>query len=142
MTGERSGAVSGSNGGDELTEREREPLAFEKTAWRYAGAKETAIRDLFGLSARQYYQVVNTLIDRQEAYVHDPPLVKRARGAMTEVAYAATAAELERNLTALQVRLDLAEGQCQRNSDPLEQMESAAALMRSMWLRPPASTAG
>lgn len=63
----------------DLTEREREILAFEKTTWRYAGAKESAIRDLFGLSGMQYGQIVNALIDRPEAYVHDPSLVKRLR---------------------------------------------------------------
>jgi hypothetical protein len=63
----------------ELTDREREILAFEKTRWQYAGAKESAIRDLFGLSGTQYAQALNALIDRPEAYVHDPPLVKRLR---------------------------------------------------------------
>lgn len=62
-----------------LTDRELEILAFEKSRWKYPGAKETAIRDLFDLSPHRYYQIVNALIDRQEAYVHDPPLVKRLR---------------------------------------------------------------
>ncbi len=48
----------------ELTEREREILAFERQWWKYAGAKETAIRDLFGMSATRYYQVLNALVDR------------------------------------------------------------------------------
>lgn len=68
----------------ELNDREREILAFEKTQWRYAGARETAIRDLFGLSATQYAQTVNALLDREEAYVHDPQLVKRLRRLRTE----------------------------------------------------------
>jgi hypothetical protein len=67
-------AVAGS-----LTDREREILAFERQWWKYAGAKETAIRDLFDLSATRYYQTLNTLIDRPEALVHDPMLVKRLR---------------------------------------------------------------
>ena len=62
-----------------LTEREREILAFERQWWKYAGAKETAIRDLFDLSATRYYQTLNALIDRPEALVHDPMLVKRLR---------------------------------------------------------------
>ena len=67
-------AVTGS-----LSERDREILAFERQWWKYAGAKETAIRDLFDLSATRYYQTLNALIDRPEALVADPLLVKRLR---------------------------------------------------------------
>ena len=67
-------AASGS-----LSGREREILAFERQWWKYAGAKETAIRDLFDMSATRYYQTLNALIDRPEALVHDPMLVKRLR---------------------------------------------------------------
>jgi hypothetical protein len=66
-------------GADGLTEREREILAFERQWWKYAGAKEAAVRDLFGMSATRYYQVLNALIDRPEALVADPMLVKRLR---------------------------------------------------------------
>ena len=64
---------------DGLTEREHEVLSFERQWWKYAGAKEQAIRDLFGLSATRYYQLLNALIDRPEALVADPMLVKRLR---------------------------------------------------------------
>ena len=63
----------------QLTEREREILAFERQWWKYAGAKETAIRDLFDLSATRYYQILNALIDRPDALMADPMLVKRLR---------------------------------------------------------------
>jgi hypothetical protein len=63
----------------ELSATEREILAFERQWWKYAGAKEQAIKDLFDLSATRYYQVLNALIDRPEALVHDPMLVKRLR---------------------------------------------------------------
>jgi Protein of unknown function (DUF3263) len=63
----------------ELTERDREMLAFERQWWKYAGAKEQAVRELFGMSATRYYQVLNALIDRPEALAHDPMLVKRLR---------------------------------------------------------------
>ncbi|GAC1570366.1 MAG: DUF3263 domain-containing protein [Pseudarthrobacter sp.] len=62
-----------------LSDRERAILSFERQWWKYAGAKETAIRDLFDLSATRYYQTLNALIDRPEALVHDPMLVKRLR---------------------------------------------------------------
>jgi hypothetical protein len=62
-----------------LTEREQQILAFERQWWKYAGAKEQALRDLFDLSATRYYQVLNALIDRPEALECDPMLVKRLR---------------------------------------------------------------
>jgi hypothetical protein len=65
--------------GSGLTEREQGILAFERQWWQYAGAKEQAIRDHFGMSATRYYQLLNALIDRHEALVHDPMLVKRLR---------------------------------------------------------------
>jgi len=64
---------------DGLTERDTRILAFERQWWKYAGAKETAIKDLFDMSATRYYQVLNALIDRPEALVADPMLVKRLR---------------------------------------------------------------
>ncbi len=74
-----SSAAPAGSAADALSERDREILAFERQWWKYAGAKETAIRDLFGMSATRYYQVLNTLIDRPEALVADPMLVKRLR---------------------------------------------------------------
>ena len=62
-----------------LTRRETEILAFERQWFKFAGAKEQAIRELFDMSSTRYYQVVNTLIDRPEALAHDPMLVKRLR---------------------------------------------------------------
>ncbi|MDX6229985.1 MAG: hypothetical protein QOI76_3375 [Frankiales bacterium] len=63
----------------DLTGREREILAFERQWWRYAGAKEQAVRELFDMSATRYYQVLNALIDRPDALAFDPMLVKRLR---------------------------------------------------------------
>lgn len=62
-----------------LSSREREMLVFERQWWRYAGAKEQAIREQFGLSATRYYQALNNLIDRPDALAADPMLVKRLR---------------------------------------------------------------
>src|ERR1700759_2386186 len=63
----------------ELSTRDREILAFERQWWKYAGAKEQAIKDLFDMSATRYYQVLNALIDRPESLAADPMLVKRLR---------------------------------------------------------------
>ncbi len=60
-------------------QRDQEILAFERQWWKYAGAKEQAIRELFDMSATRYYQVLNALIDRPEALATDPMLVKRLR---------------------------------------------------------------
>jgi hypothetical protein len=65
--------------GTRLTERDQQVLAFERQWWKYAGAKEQAIRDLFDMSATRYYQVLNALIDSPDALAHDPMLVKRLR---------------------------------------------------------------
>ena len=74
------GALSGGPAvAGELSERDREILAFERHWWKYAGAKEQAVRELFGMSATRYYQVLNALLDRPEALAADPMLVKRLR---------------------------------------------------------------
>jgi hypothetical protein len=62
-----------------LDERDLAILTFERQWWRYAGAKEQAVREQFDLSPTRYYQVLNALIDRPEALVADPMLVKRLR---------------------------------------------------------------
>jgi len=61
----------------ELSDREREIIAFERQWWKYAGAKEQAIRELFDMSATRYYQVLNALIDNPAALEADPMLIKR-----------------------------------------------------------------
>ena len=71
--------LSSAASGSELTERDHAVLAFERQWWKYAGAKEAAIKDLFDMSATRYYQVLNALIDKPEALVADPMLVKRLR---------------------------------------------------------------
>jgi hypothetical protein len=64
-----------------LTDRDREILAFERRWWKYPASKETAVRELFGLSPTRYYQVLNALIDTPAALAADPMLVKRLRRA-------------------------------------------------------------
>ena len=62
-----------------LTELEVRILEFEKNWWRYAGAKESAIKELFDMKPPAYYQLLNNLIDRADAMVAAPMLVKRLR---------------------------------------------------------------
>ena len=63
----------------ESSARDAEILSFERQWWKFAGAKEQAIRDKFQMSATRYYQVLNALIDKPEALAQDPLLVKRLR---------------------------------------------------------------
>lgn len=62
-----------------LTERDRRIIDFERQWWKYPGAKEQAIKDLFDMSSTRYYQVLNQLIDSPAALAHDPMLIKRLR---------------------------------------------------------------
>ena len=62
-----------------LSARDRDILEFERHWWKYAGAKEQAVREKFDMSSTRYYQVLNALIDRPEALATDPMLVKRLR---------------------------------------------------------------
>ena len=62
-----------------LTDLEARILEFEKQWWRHAGAKESSIKELFDLTAPRYYQLLNDLIDRDDALAASPMLVKRLR---------------------------------------------------------------
>lgn len=63
----------------ELGGRDRSILDFEREWWRYAGAKEQAIREHFDMSPTSYYKALNELIDQDTAMAYDPMLVKRMR---------------------------------------------------------------
>jgi hypothetical protein len=79
MTQVRDEAEALPAGTDGLAERDRELLRFERQWWKYAGAKEQAIREQFDMSATRYYQLLNALIDAPDALAFDPLLVKRLR---------------------------------------------------------------
>ena len=72
---EKLPAVSGNS----LSELEVRILDFERQWWRYAGAKESSIKELFNLTPPTYYQLLNNLIDREAALLTQPMLVKRLR---------------------------------------------------------------
>lgn len=84
-------AVAGHDG---LSERDAEMLDLERQWWKYAGAKEQAIRDMFDLSSVHYYQVLNALIDTEAALAYDPMLVKRLRRLRTSRQQARSARRL------------------------------------------------
>lgn len=63
----------------ELTDVELSVLAFERKRWKYAGAKESAVLEAFGMSMTRYYQVLNILLDKPAALAADPLTVSRLR---------------------------------------------------------------
>ena len=63
----------------DLTDRDRDILAFERKWWTHAGAKEKAIREVFEVSPTRYYQLLNDLLEKRAALEADPMLVKRLR---------------------------------------------------------------
>ncbi len=60
-----------------LSDRDRAILEFEKTWWRFEGAKHEAIQQRFHLSPTRYYQVLNALLDDPEALRAEPVVVRR-----------------------------------------------------------------
>jgi hypothetical protein len=62
-----------------LSSRDEQLLAFERQWWRYPGAKESAIKEMFDLTPARYYQLLNDLLDRPAAMHFDPMLIKRLR---------------------------------------------------------------
>lgn len=60
-----------------FNERDRAILDFERTWWKYEGAKTTAIRERFGLSPTRYYCRLSWILDRPEALEHDILTTKR-----------------------------------------------------------------
>ncbi|HEX5348882.1 MAG TPA: DUF3263 domain-containing protein [Pseudonocardiaceae bacterium] len=64
-----------------LSRRERKMLTFEMRLWRYTGAEEQAIGELFDMYAARYYQELNRLINPPEALVADRPLIKEVMSA-------------------------------------------------------------
>lgn len=61
----------------ELSDEHRTILDLERAWWKYAGAKESAIRERLGVSATRYYQMLNALLDEPAALAADPMTVRR-----------------------------------------------------------------
>ena len=60
-----------------LAPRDRAILEFERTRWKYHGAKDTAVLHLFGLSWPAYIQALHVILDQAAARAYDPELVGR-----------------------------------------------------------------
>jgi len=73
------GVTPDQTGPFELDDRGRQILDFERAAWKLDGTKERAIRERFGFSSARYHQLLHRTVDRPEALVYDPMLVRRIR---------------------------------------------------------------
>jgi hypothetical protein len=62
-----------------LAPRERAVLDFESRRFKNPGRKDQAVRDEFGISPTQYFQILNALLDDPAALAHNPTLVARLR---------------------------------------------------------------
>lgn len=62
-----------------LDERDRAILDLEREWCVLEGRKDDEIRARFSMSARTYYRLVQSLLDRPDAYDYDPLTVKRLR---------------------------------------------------------------
>jgi len=62
-----------------LSERDRAILDFEQSWWLEPGPKETAIRLMLQLSPTRYRELLNTLVDDDDALDYDPLLIRRLR---------------------------------------------------------------
>lgn len=60
-----------------LSVKDHQTLTFEERHWRFAGAKERAIREQFSESASRYYQRLAALIEQPEALASYPMTVRR-----------------------------------------------------------------
>jgi hypothetical protein len=64
---------------DQLSDLDREILAFEEDWVSHAGTKDEAVRSRFDLTPTGYHQLLNRLIDLPAAEAHAPRLVRRLR---------------------------------------------------------------
>jgi len=68
------------NQDQQLDELSKKILDFETKHWKYAGAKEVAITEQLGLQPTHYYQLLNRLVESDQALAHNPMLIKQLRG--------------------------------------------------------------
>jgi len=87
----------------ELTERDKAILDFEGSWWTEQGEKDVLVLERFGLAPDQYIKVLHEILERPEAFEHDPLVVRRLlrlrernRRARSEHASRAASAPVER----------------------------------------------
>lgn len=60
-----------------LSVKDTMTLDFERTWWKHPGAKDAAIREVFGESPTRYYQRLMVLLEDPEAVAYDAQVVRR-----------------------------------------------------------------
>ena len=60
-----------------LTQRDRDILDFERSWWTSTSPKDVQIRERFELSATRYHQILNKMLDTEEAMAYDQLVVRR-----------------------------------------------------------------
>ena len=60
-----------------LTQRDRDILDFERSWWTATSPKDVQIRERFELSTTRYHQILNEMLDTEEAMAYDPLVVRR-----------------------------------------------------------------
>jgi len=62
---------------EELGPREMAVLDFERSWWQHSGPKDETVREVLGMSATRYYQILMRLLDDPRALAYDPLVVRR-----------------------------------------------------------------
>jgi AraC-like DNA-binding protein len=63
--------------GQNLTDRQRAMLDFERTWWQFDEPRDELIAQRFGCSTKEYYDELNEVLDTPGAMSHDPLVVRR-----------------------------------------------------------------
>lgn len=69
--------MPGATLGGMLSDRDKLTLDFAERRWKYAGARETAIRDEFGETETRFFQRLHVLLRNPEAHQYAPVTVSR-----------------------------------------------------------------
>ncbi|MBM7280314.1 DUF3263 domain-containing protein [Gordonia rubripertincta] len=62
-----------------MIDDEKRMLELAGKRWNYPGNLEQRVRDEFGISLTRFWQIVNRLIDTEEALAYSPVVVNRLR---------------------------------------------------------------
>jgi hypothetical protein len=62
-----------------LSDVDRAVLEFEGSWWLHPGPKDRVVRELLGMSATRYYQILRRLVDDPQAERAAPLTVRRLR---------------------------------------------------------------
>lgn len=62
---------------EDLTDRQRDMLDFERTWWQFDEPREELIAARFGCTTDEYYAELNRVLELPGAMSHDPLVVRR-----------------------------------------------------------------